>query len=96
MTYSFHPLASKELDEAVAHYLAVDTELANRFLDEVDSAIGRILEYPNAWQKLRENVRRCRLKHFEYGLVYKVLDSEAMILAVMHLRRDPKYWVSRV
>lgn len=63
MTYSFHPLTAKELEEALAHYLAVESELAIRFLDEAESAITRILAYPNAWQKLRENVRRCRLKH---------------------------------
>jgi plasmid stabilization system protein ParE len=96
MTYAFHPLAQKELDEALNHYLAVDVQLAIRFLDEVESAIDRILAHPSAWQRLREDVRRCRLKHFEYGLVYKVVESEALILAVMHLRRDPNYWVSRV
>ena len=93
MTYSFHPLAGKELEEAVDYYLAIEPELAIRFLDEVDSAIGRILAYPNAWQKLQDNIRR---KHFEYGLVYRVVDTEAVILVVMHLHRDPKYWVSRV
>ena len=95
MTYIFHPLAAKELEEELAHYLSVGPDLAIRFLSEVESAIDRILAYPNAWQKLRRNIRRCRLKHFEYGLVYKIVDSEAVIPAVMHLRRDPEYWVSR-
>lgn len=96
MTYSFHRLAQRELEEAVNHYLAVEPELAIRFLDEVESAIDRILAYPNAWQKLPKNVRRCRLKHFDYGLVYKVINSEAVIIAVMHLRRKPKYWANRL
>ena len=47
MTYSFHPLARRELEEAVNHYLDVEPDLAIRFLDEVESAIDRILAYPN-------------------------------------------------
>lgn len=95
MTYSFHPLASKELDEAVAHYLAIEPELAIRFLYEVDNSIDRILAYRMLGRRYGKHPSM-QAEAFEHGLVYKVVDSEVLILAVMHLHRDPKYWVSRI
>lgn len=96
MKYRFHPLASQEADDAFAHYQALDRRLAAEFVEEFESAIARILAFPKAWQQLSGTVRRCRLNRFPYGIVYKLLDSEVLIVAVMHLHRDPDYWASRL
>lgn len=54
MTYIFHPLAAKELEEELAHYLSVGPDLALRFLTEVESAIDRILAYPKRMAEASE------------------------------------------
>ncbi len=95
MNYSFHPHAEKELEEAETYYDNIREELGNRFRAETEMAISRILDFPNAWQRLSQNTRRRALKTFLYGIVYRVKPDEIRILAVMHLHREPNYWKSR-
>ena len=71
MEYRFHPHARSELDDALTYYLKVNPELARDFLSEVESAIARILQFPEAWTKLSPTIRRCRTRRFQYGIVYK-------------------------
>ena len=96
MDYSFHPHARSELDEALTYYLKVSPRLARGFLSEVENAIGRILQFPQAWAKLSPTIRRCRTKRFPYGIVYKLGKDRVLIVAVMHLHREPNYWADRV
>jgi hypothetical protein len=41
-------------------------------------------------------IRRSLFRRFPYGIVYQMLKTEAVVLAVMHLSRRPDYWTSRV
>ncbi|MFY9609040.1 MAG: type II toxin-antitoxin system RelE/ParE family toxin [Blastocatellia bacterium] len=96
MDYRFHPHALSELDDALTYYLKVNPELASDFLSEVESAIGRILQFPEAWTKLSPTIRRCRTRRLPYGIVYKLAKNRVLIVAVMHLHREPNYWADRV
>ncbi len=96
MNYSFHPHAEKELEEVEKYYDNIREELGDRFRAETEMAISRILDFPNAWQQLSQGIRRRTLKTFLYGIVYRVKTDEIRILAVMHLHREPNYWVERV
>jgi plasmid stabilization system protein ParE len=95
MNYSFHPHAEKELEEVEKYYDNIREELGDRFRAETEMAISRILDFPNAWQRLTQNTRRRTLKTFLYGIVYRVKTDEIRILAVMHLHREPGYWRNR-
>jgi hypothetical protein len=53
MTYSYHPQARKELDDATDYYDRIDPQLGDDFLKEIDDCISRILRFPRAWTKLR-------------------------------------------
>lgn len=95
MDYSFHPDGAKELEKVENYYDNISQELGNRFRAETEMAISRILDCPNAWQRLSQNTRRRALKTFLYGIVYRVKTDEIRILAVMHLHREPSYWKFR-
>lgn len=95
MNYSFHPHAEKELEEVEKYYDNIREDLGDRFRAETEMAISRILDFPNAWQRLSQNTRRRSLKTFLYGIVYRVTPGEIRILAVMHLHREPNYWMDR-
>jgi plasmid stabilization system protein ParE len=92
MNYSFHPHAERELEEIESHYDGILHELGNRFREDVEETISRILKFPSGWQPLSELVRRCRLNSFPYGIIYRVKPDDIRLLAIMHYRREPDYW----
>ena len=96
MNYTFHPHAEKELEEIENHYDSISEGLGDRFRDEIQTTISRILKFPNGWQPLYRVVRRCRLNSFPYGIVYRVKSTQIRLLAVMHLHRNPNYWTYRL
>lgn len=96
MEYDFHPNARQELADAVAYYDSINRDLGNAFLDEVERTLEQIANYPAAWAKLSANTRRCRTVGFPYGIVYQVKGQQILIVAVMHLQRQPNYWTERI
>jgi toxin ParE1/3/4 len=72
MNYSFHPHAEKELEDVENYYDGISQDLGDRFRAEIEMALSRIMNFPNAWQPLTKAVRRRRLINFPYGIVYRV------------------------
>src|SRR6266540_1412018 len=50
------------------------------------SAIRRILEAPERWRVLEEDVRRCLTRVFSYGVLYTIEPEFILIVAVMASR----------
>jgi hypothetical protein len=48
------------------------------------------------WRRIRGDVRRFLVKTFPYGIVYAPFEHEIFLLAIMHLRREPDYWLGRL
>lgn len=65
------------------------------FIDEVQRALSRITEFPEAGLLIRQRVRRRMLVGFPYSLLYSVRDTGIRVLAVAHHRRRPFYWRGR-
>ena len=95
MTYSFHPDAEVEFNASVDYYEACQTHLGLEFAREVYKTIQTILKFPNAWQKLDGDIRRCLTNRFPFGIIYYQKENEIIILAVMQLQRKPNYWKIR-
>jgi toxin ParE1/3/4 len=96
MTYSFHPAARAEYREAAAFYESRRASLGAAFSIEVEAVIARILEAPNRWRVIEQDVRRCLTHTFPYGILYTIEDDSILIVSVMHLRRKPGYWRDRL
>ncbi len=95
MRFSFHPDAETEFLEAINYYEEKETGLGYEFAAEVYAAIERIMAMPKAWPHFTQDIRRILLRRFPYGLLYATGDNEIFIVAVMHLRREPRYWKKR-
>jgi plasmid stabilization system protein ParE len=89
-------VALAELDEAIAHYRAIDARLAARLLDEIDAGKQAIERFPNAWKRLPSGVRAFPLRRFPYTLLYMADGDEILIVAYAHQSREPRYWEDRL
>lgn len=96
MGFRFHPAAEAEFSDAIGYYEDVDPGLGQDFAVEVYSAVERAVAYPRAWATLEGEVRRVLVRRFPYGVLYSEEEHDIVVLAVMHLHRDPEYWKSRV
>lgn len=96
MNHVFHPDAAVEFEEAVRYYRLRGSVLGDRFDGEVRLAIGRILETPERWRVLEDDVRRCTVRVFPYSVLYTKEPDFMLILAVMHSKRQPGYWRYRL
>ncbi|MBN2415435.1 type II toxin-antitoxin system RelE/ParE family toxin [bacterium] len=96
MNLEFIQPAEQEFFEAV-NYLNSESEgLGYEFAAEIRSTLERIVQYPDAWHPLSKRTRRCRTKRFPYSIVYQVRPDMILVIAVMHMHRDPKTWKSRL
>ena len=96
LRHRFHREALRELTEVTETYEAQDPTLAREFARAVADGVEKILQFPDAWQKVELGLRRYRTRKFPYGLVYQRTGDEIVIVAVMHLKRQPGYWARRV
>lgn len=96
MRYEFHLEALEEYEEAALWYAERDSDLAQRFIEAVEEAIGRILEAPMRWRVINEDIRRCLTRAFPYGILYTIEPDFVLIVAVMHCSREPGYWKRRL
>ena len=75
MKVRFLTPASIELAEAIEYYEDQRTGLGYEFLSEVDTAVNKIIEFPNAWTLVSNRIRRILLKRFPFGLLDHVRDD---------------------
>jgi plasmid stabilization system protein ParE len=95
MKIEFLEIAQVELDHAFEWYETQQKNLGIQFLDEFDAAVRRIASYPEACVLIGEEVRRCLIKRFPYGILYALDADKIIVIAVAHLHRKPDYWITR-
>ena len=96
MRYEFHPAALEEYREAALWYAEREPQVARKFVASVEEAIARIVEAPQRWRVVDEDVRRCLTRVFPFGILYTIEDDFLLIVAIMHFSRAPGYWKSRI
>lgn len=96
MKFSFHPEADDEFMDAISYYEDCEIGLGLDFSREVYATIQNAGDYPTMWPEVEDEIRRCLVHRFPYGVLYSVEKDGIFILAVMHLHRDPDYWKHRL
>lgn len=94
--YEYHPAAEAEYLEAVQYYSRVSAELGLRFVTEVEAAVERARQFPEAWAPLPGNLRAILPHRFPYRIVYEDMQDRIFIWAVAHTSRQPSYWRCRM
>ncbi len=94
-SFEFHPEAEEEFVAAIDWYEERTVGLGMDFASEVYSAIQRAVALPDAWTTVDVGIRRVLVNRFPYGVLYAQASNGLLILAVMHLLREPGYWKPR-
>jgi plasmid stabilization system protein ParE len=79
-------IAKRDLREALGWYRERDSELANRFLDEVYKALGLLERFPNTGGPVfgvhDPDTRQLPVDTFPYQVVFKRLKHRIVVLAI--------------
>ena len=88
--------AEMEFEDAVDFYNQQASGLGYEFAIEVKKSLERIIKYPDSWTKISNQTRKCKCKRFPYNIVYYQHRSSIIVVAIMHTKRKPKYWIERL
>jgi plasmid stabilization system protein ParE len=87
--------AEHELFDAACYYEKQAPGLGQDFLNDIETALRHIMGTPERWPVVNAGIRRSLIRRFPYSLLYRVDPDEIVVLAVMHQKRHPAYWLSR-
>ena len=92
MVQQIYDLSTKrEMQEAAAWHEIQQEGLGREFLARLEQTSRTILQNPNRWRRITGTYRRCFLKQFPYGIIYRVEGDTVFVAVVMHLHRKPGY-----
>ena len=91
----FRLAAAADLEEASLWYEAQRPGLGREFLDATEDAVKRVLAAPKGYALVYKDRRRALLARFPYSLVYRLIDDQVVVVAVVHAKRSPRVWRTR-
>ena len=91
-----HPEAEAEFVDAIRSYGKHAADLALDFEKAVDEGLAAIRQAPLRYPLIRGETRRLLIRRFPYGIFYIPQPREVHVLAIYHLKRDPRGWQRRV
>ena len=96
MTIGLHPEADAEFTDAIEHCAAIDRRLGRRFYFEIERSFRKILAEPDRFFQFHPPFRRALVRKFPYSVIFAQKQDRIWVLAVMHAKRKPGYWIHRL
>jgi toxin ParE1/3/4 len=91
----FTPAAEADIEEAFQWYEAQRQGLGAAFLHALDIGVAALESNTDAYPVVHRETRRILLPTFPYGLYYRVVGEEIVVVGCIHAKRHPKVWRSR-
>lgn len=100
-SWRIHDEAFTEIDATLIWYEAQREGLAAEFVVDLRATLRELRNAPTLSMADRSappeaRVRRRRLRRFPFVVVFAESATEYVVIAVMHRRRRPGYWSSRL
>ena len=89
------PAAAADVEEAWLWYEAQREGLGDEFLQVVQDALESIAAFPESAPLVQRDIRRQLLRRFPYGLFYRLIQDQVVVVACFHAKRSPRVWRSR-
>ncbi len=96
MTLRFLNAAETELFEAAAYYEMQVQHLGENFFAIIEEAVDEIVESPNMCPEIENGIRKRLVRRFPYSVLYGLHEDEIIIVAIMHQKQKPRYWLERL
>ena len=81
------PTFSRDLAKGYAHFRAHSPNAAENFLQDVDSALELLLQFPSSGSPrpdLREGYRAAQVRRFRYLILYRLAGKDIVLLRIVH------------
>jgi len=96
MEVIYHRLIQKDLHVALDYYESEGgPELADRFFDEAEDTVARVLKNPRGFHFQDRDLRRAQFKVFPYHFLFRDLGYAVRFHVLRHDRRHPSYGLRR-
>ena len=87
------PEAELDIQRAIDYYFGISSDLATRFVDELDATYEKIQTNPEFYKylsKKRRRTFRCvQLKSFPFLVIYLITGSSIIVISVFNTYRNP-------
>lgn len=87
--------ARADLRSARRWYRSQGPGLDLRFLESIEQGLDRIREHVHLGRCVEGDVHRLLVRDFPYGIFYKLYPDEVIVIACLHVARDPRIGGSR-
>ncbi len=84
--------AESQIAEAFAWYELQRIDLGNEYLLSIEAVLHLIEANPLIFQTRHKNIRVALAPRFPYGVFYFIHEEKIVVIAVLHLSRNPKLW----
>jgi plasmid stabilization system protein ParE len=88
-------VAEADIQDTYLYYESCRQGLGQEFMLTLEAAMASITRNPGQYRAVYKNVRRLVLNRFPYSIFFIYRQSQVIVLAVMHARRDPALWQRR-
>jgi plasmid stabilization system protein ParE len=89
------PAARRDFDESFDWYAGQSAEAAIRFANAIDAALVAIASAPLRFVAVDDQHRECPVRRFPFRIVYRIIESRVIVVAVAHAKRRPEFWKDR-
>ena len=88
----FRAAAAADVEEAYRWYERQRVGLGDEFLASVQVALEGILLHHDAAPIVYRDTRRILLRRFPYGVHYRLIQDQIVVVACLHAKRNPRVW----
>lgn len=87
--------AEDDLRDAAQWYEGERIGLGREFTQAARALLATVAREPERYPLVRAEVRRALMRRFPYAVYFIVEPESVIVLACVHVRRDPQVWQSR-
>jgi plasmid stabilization system protein ParE len=88
--------AERDIGSAASWYENQKHHLGHEFLDEILAVEDSLSQHPSIYPVMHKDIRRVATKRFPYAVYFVTKKRTVIIIAVLHMRRDPNIWKKRI